>query len=415
VQRGGLTVSGVANNNRVVERHRDGRFWQSFDYRSSKGQENIFKDPVHLHPAGGEMIFTLPNQLQGYFVVNGKGDRLDAAVTDIVTDEIARDKTVRTGLSCMRCHDNGMKDFTDVMRPALDHLADRPGAVFTKREAQGLYPGQTRLNQVLKDDADRFTAAMQKALGKPQGREPMTPVSKRFLDAPLQLTAAAAELGVKDPDELPATFSLPPFTALGLAPLTSDKRLGVGAVRRDMWEDYFAQVVDQLGLGDPIVPLDGLTRRDARPRGQGADVDLTTNHEDNIVQPGDNLILTVANPSKRDAVYIEMVYTGADGMKGILTPAVVPVAAGQTYQYPPAGQKWTINAQPGKEQVTVFYSSQPFPSGQVLRDRDPNRKGYHLGDRVVHPFFKVNPPGTSPLVADEGESVGKKTIDVETK
>ena len=45
-QRAGLTVSNVANNNRVVERHpcSAGAFWKSFDYRSSKGAENIFKD-----------------------------------------------------------------------------------------------------------------------------------------------------------------------------------------------------------------------------------------------------------------------------------------------------------------------------------------------------------------------------------
>src|SRR5207302_402650 len=47
-RRAGMSVSGVSRNNRVVERHpfQHGAYWKSFDFRSSKGQENSFRDPI---------------------------------------------------------------------------------------------------------------------------------------------------------------------------------------------------------------------------------------------------------------------------------------------------------------------------------------------------------------------------------
>ena len=198
--RGGLSVSGVANNNRVLERHPavNGAYWKSFDFKSSVGPENIFKDPVTLHQNAGELIFNLPNHLQGYFVVNDKGVRLDAADTAIVTDALARDQTVRPGLSCMRCHDTGMKGFTDAVLPAIQGLHVNPG--FDVRTAVGLYKDQKQLTAGLKRDTDRFTAAMQALLGKPQTTEPLTPVTQRYIDAPLSLSAVAAELGANRPN-----------------------------------------------------------------------------------------------------------------------------------------------------------------------------------------------------------------------
>ena len=73
--RAGMTVSGVSRNNRVVERHagRTGMYWKSFDFRTSKGPENVLKDPITFKESGGEMIFRLPNGLQGYYVADAAG------------------------------------------------------------------------------------------------------------------------------------------------------------------------------------------------------------------------------------------------------------------------------------------------------------------------------------------------------
>ena len=63
----------------------------------------MFLVPVHLNATGGEMIFNLPNGLQGYFVALANGRRIDEAPNSIVTDKFAADKTVRNGLAWPAC------------------------------------------------------------------------------------------------------------------------------------------------------------------------------------------------------------------------------------------------------------------------------------------------------------------------
>src|SRR5206468_10279349 len=61
-------------------------FRSSYDFRGSQGEQNIFRDPLTLHPNGGEFIFNLPNGMQGYFIADAEGRRLDKAPIDIVAD-----------------------------------------------------------------------------------------------------------------------------------------------------------------------------------------------------------------------------------------------------------------------------------------------------------------------------------------
>jgi serine/threonine-protein kinase len=395
-RRAGMSVSGVSHNNRVVERHpaRYGAYWKSYDFRSGRGRDNIFKDPINLLPAGGEVIFGLPNGLQGYMLANGQGARVDFAPTDIVTDRFAEDKVVRNGLACMRCHDAGMKGFADAVEPALARLPGSPG--FDKRQAQRLYPRQSEMDALLQKDADRFGAALRAALGKPQTREPLAPVSQRFLDAPLHLATAASELGLAGTVGLEQVFKARNFVGLGLVPLSSE-----GVVRRDMWDDYYDQVVRQLGLGVPVVPLDGLTRRDVQP-GRGPEVLLSTNRRGNVFEPGDKAEILVENKSEKD-VTIELIGSSTRGVKTVLVQRQV-VRAGQTYRCGPL----TVRAAVGREQITLFASDRPYTPGELLR-------GAGLTDRVVHRFYELARDGRRTVSQDGAERVVKKTIEIETR
>jgi serine/threonine-protein kinase len=399
-RRAGMAVSGVSRNNRVVERHpsRYGAYWKSFDFRTSKGRENMFKDPIDLSPAGGEMVFNLPNGLQGYFVTDGKGERVDFAPTEVVTDKFAEDKTVRNGLACMRCHDQGMKDFVDAVRPALLKLPGSPG--FDKRQALKLYPEKKEMDKYLAGDAARFLKAMTRVLGKAQGREPLVPVSQRFLDRALHLSAAAGELGYPDGVGLAAVFRVPRFTALGLMPLSAG-----GVVRRDTWEDYFDQVVRDLGLGVPLVPLDGLTRRDHPVAAPAVEVELKTNKRGNVFEPGDRLVLSVVNRSKKP-VFVELTGTSAAGLKVILASGV-RVGAGETYRYPPRGAL-KVRGGLGREQVTLLAGAAGFPPGELLR-------GAGVADRVLHRFYDVSLREKRPALRHDPAALVKKTIEIETR
>jgi serine/threonine-protein kinase len=400
-RRAGLAVSGVSRNNRVVERHpfQHGAYWKSFDFRTTKGAENIFRDPILLHPAGGEMIFNLPNGLQGYYVANNQGVRVESAPTEIVTDKYSDDKVVRLGLSCIRCHERGMKEFADTIRPALLRLPGSPG--FDKRFALRLYAEQPQMDDWLKEDSERFASAMAKLVGRSLTREPLIPVTRRYLDDPLHLGTVAGELGLADTAGLQEMFRAPQFVAMGLMPLGSQ-----GVIRREAFEEFFEPLVRGLGLGVPVVPLDGVALRDFAPASKSIPVALTTNKKLNVFEPGDELVVTVTNSSER-AIWIELIGTSARGRKVILTPTPLQVGPGQSYRFPPQGGL-KIRGGLGKEQITLFASHQEFPGGELLR-------GAQVSDRVVHPYYQYRKDGNRWRQTMDPTTIVKKTIDIETK
>ena len=390
VQRGAVILSGVSRNNRAAERYATahGAYWKSIDYATNKGDENIFRDPIHLHGVGGEMIFNLPNGLQGYYLSTAAGNRLDAGPTEIVTDKFAEDKVVRNALSCLRCHDQGMKSFKDVVRPSVEALPGNLG--FSRREVMELYPKQEELSELLRSDGARFLTALEKALGHPQKVEPLAPVTRRFLDDPLTLTTVSGELGLNKPGDLAAVFRSRQFAALGLVPLATH-----GAVRRDTWEDYYDQIVRELGLGDPVIPLDAVARFDYAPLGHGPSIALSTTRGNRVFSAGDEIAILVKNQGK-SPIFIELVGTGTKGEKVVLVPAGTHVAPGAVLRFP---ESKTITVQPnlGQELITVFASETEFAGGTIYR-------GKNCADRFVH---DLSAQQTSPIV--------KKTLVIETR
>ena len=399
--RAGMTVSGVSRNNRVVERHpfRSGGYWKSFDFASSQGRQNMFLDPIHLNEDGGEMIFNLPNGLQAYFVCDATGRRVAEAPTSIVTDRFADDRTVRNGLACMRCHDQGMKTFADTVRLAVAALPGSPG--FSKREVLRLYPEQDQLDTLVEGDRQRFVRAMEQLLGHSQTTEPLIPVTRRFLEAPLQLSTAAAELGLSSAENLKQVFRTPQFVSTGLIPLASG-----GVVRRDMWEDYFDNVVRQLGLGVPVIPVDGLTRPDFRPASVALDVKLSTSRSNNVFASGDELVVLVTNNSRQD-VYVELVGTSVRGKRVLLVQGPTLLKAGAKLRFPESGG---LKIQPavGKEQITLFASDREFPAARLFRGRN-------IADRIVHAFHEPADEGGTLTFSGDPARIIKQTITIETR
>lgn len=400
-KRAGMTVSGVSRNNRAVERHpsSNGSYWKSIDYASSKGTENIFTDPVNLHGTGGEMIFSLPNGLQAYFVCDGTGKRLNEAPTSIVTDKFAEDKTVRNGLSCIRCHDQGIKDFRDDVRPAIENISG--SGQINKRETLALYPAHDDMEMLIDEDQTRFVAAMKKIMKVDQRDEPLAPVSKRFLDTPLQLRTVAGELGLTAVDDLKATFRQPNFTAFGLVALAN-----AGVIRRDMWEDYFDDVVRSLGLGIPILPIDSLTTLDHLPDSNKSKLQISTSKKNNVFAPGDELRITVSN-SGTVPLFIELFGTSAAGETVALIPAGTKLEAGKQLHFPATG---SIKVRPvlGKELITLFASENEFAAGQILRAEN-------IADRVVHDFYKLELTDSGAQPRRDAKSILRRTLEIETR
>lgn len=275
--RGGLQASGVSGQNRLVERHDSPvgvYYWESYDFLPRRAKASLTRFPLgpdfpgneHRRQAfqhdGGEMIFGLANRLQGYFLADGKGKRINAGPIDVVSDGLKTSGTpaIVNGMSCMHCHKHGMIGFVDSIRDGNAVFGD------ARDKVRALYPEKKVMDDLVKADEERFVAALEKTIGpflqvgedakRPirEFGEPVGEVTRAYLLKDVSLDRAAAELGVEKPDALAGMIKgNPALKELGVLPLANGK-----TVKRDDWEavdltaSLFQDVALALRLGTPI-------------------------------------------------------------------------------------------------------------------------------------------------------------------
>ena len=209
--------SGVSQHNRLIERHEmesGGYYWKSYDFGESVGTGNLVLHPFGpanleglpeeqrefaFEHAGGEIIFSLPNGLQGYLLVTEDGTRIDDGPSKIVFD---RDDSadvkgqITNGISCIACHSGGINLKLDQIREGALKAVPRG----LRDEIHALYPVQTEMDRLQRADKARFLAAVER-LGIRDGCD-QTPcevvrmLSLRFAEN-LTFERAAAEFGVE--------------------------------------------------------------------------------------------------------------------------------------------------------------------------------------------------------------------------
>ena len=195
VWRAGFNNSGVSNHNRVVERHtsRYGAYWKSYDFAGNVGTQNIFVHPFNFTHDGGEIIFNLPNGLQGYYLVDGNGIQLDEAPISIVSNPAASDPTVRNGISCIGCHTEGMKTFEDEVRSAIE---GNPNPPYNKEHALRLYVEKSVMDALVAEDMQKYRVALEATGGTFSGVEPVSRFHEAF-QGPIDAAYAAAVVGLE--------------------------------------------------------------------------------------------------------------------------------------------------------------------------------------------------------------------------
>ena len=237
VWRAGTNNSGVSNNNRVLERHtsRYGAYWKSYDFAGSVGTQNIFTHPLSFTHDGGEVIFNLPNGLQGYYLVNASGFRLDDAPITIVSNPAASDPTVRTGLSCFGCHTEGIKTFEDQVRSVIESNAT---PAYDKAQALRLYVEQSEMDARLGEDMERYRVALTKTGGAVDDIEPISRFHEVF-QGPVDVAYAAAVVGLEPEafqEKIRGNIGL---QNIGLLVLDSEN----GSMKRDAWTSSFPDIL----------------------------------------------------------------------------------------------------------------------------------------------------------------------------
>jgi mono/diheme cytochrome c family protein len=258
IARAGFAKSGVSGQNRLVERHQSrlGVYWASYDFKPDSSRARLLRfplGPLNLFPAGkhpyadqafvhdgGELIFSLPNGLHGYMLVDGQGARIDAGPIAVVSDALKTSGTseIVTGVSCIACHKQGMIRFRESIR---EH-----NAVFGRAEqkVRDLYPPQETWDKLLDQDQQQYLTALEKAIGpflrqgtdkgKPiaEFEEPVGEVSRRYRLGFLDRQTIGSELDLPDPMQLVQRIGEKKLKQLGLEVLLEKG----GVISRAEWE-----------------------------------------------------------------------------------------------------------------------------------------------------------------------------------
>jgi hypothetical protein len=193
LERAVVELSGYSTNARGVERRElsgGGKYWQAFTFDTADSSAALLDTPDDFVPDATEVIFPLPNGLNGFFMANEHGDRLVTSqlTRRSVMDPAQPDGFVRNGVSCFSCHNQGIVRFTE-------NMAVGSAVVF---------------EQALAADNAAYAAAAELA-----GTDPERPdgVSRMYLDfvaKGVSQPRAAAELFIT-PHELQSSFAqLPP-------------------------------------------------------------------------------------------------------------------------------------------------------------------------------------------------------------
>ena len=248
VWRAGFNNSGVSNNNRMVERHafRDGAYWKSYDFAGNVGTQNIFTHPISFTHDGGEVIFNLPNGLQGYYLVNASGFRLDDAPINIVSNPAASDPTVRNGLSCMGCHTEGMKTFEDQVRPVIESNIN---PTYDKAQALRLYVEKSKMEALVAEDMERYKEALEATGGTFDDIEPISRFHEAF-QGEVNAAYAAAVVGLETEVFLEKIRENVGLQNAGLLVLDSPN----GSMKRDAWTSSFRTVLSALNFPESFTP-----------------------------------------------------------------------------------------------------------------------------------------------------------------
>jgi formylglycine-generating enzyme required for sulfatase activity/mono/diheme cytochrome c family protein len=240
--RAGFRVSGIAVGNRLIERHDLGHgayYWKTYDFARKDRRQNIFEHPLgpgsgvdKFQQSGSEIIFSLPNDLQGYMLVDGDGKRIDEGPPSIVSDTRNKGFGVKVinGISCMSCHTYGINVKADEIRTHVEN-----NRTFHREEIDAvlaLHPTAETLAGFFRKDRARFAAAVTETGAAPTETEPVAALALRY-DEDLDVNLAAAEAGV-EPNELLEGLNRSQRLARAFAPL---KNPG-GTISRQVFADH---------------------------------------------------------------------------------------------------------------------------------------------------------------------------------
>ena len=279
LQRSGYAKSGVSSQNRLLERHTSKStpyFWISWDFLPNRAKGDLVRFPLgpvfagnpyrgqaFVHD-GGEIIWSLPNGMQGYMLVKGDGTRIDSGPVDVVFDRdaILGTPSIINGISCMYCHRHGMiGEFTDEVRGS-DALSGEAREMVLK-----LFPPNDDMQRLVQQDEAIFMRSLEQLIGPilitgkdsqktiREFREPVGEVAEMY-SRDLTVLDIALELGIEKPEVLQAKIEANrELLRYGLGTIVQDPP---GTIKREKWHSrdgtsLMQDVSTELRLGTPTL------------------------------------------------------------------------------------------------------------------------------------------------------------------
>lgn len=235
--------SGVAINNRQVIRFQAlaGGYWFTLDAKSSKGQSNVVRilNGDFRHDAE-EIYFVLPNELYGYAASAANGELQKSVPPDIAPRDdqsTSRDSRIHPGLSCIRCHVEGLRPIDDWARSVYQGELQLTSPDYDKyKRLKQLYlsdlPGK------MEDDIRIFAKAVFRTNGLTvkDNASAYRAVWQAYADTPLGIEQQAFELGTTAEAWKKAIVA---YGALGNRDPQIVGRLRRPTIRREHWEEIY--------------------------------------------------------------------------------------------------------------------------------------------------------------------------------
>lgn len=275
VVRTGFDNSNVSFSNRIIERHAiaEGSYYITYDFFNLKAgdvitdangkkrnanqndldRHNINKSPlgpvgtnagaIEFTHDGGEVIYSLPNGMLGYYLINAQGTLLDKGPLNVVRQTSGPaefSNAITNGLSCMSCHNSGLLKQSDTILTGLNVNRTDLDANDLAR-INRIYDAKT-FNNIIDKENDRYAAAM-KTLGIDMAKPDPIDQAFRFYNRALTKKDVLAELDVSE-QEFAQILADPEFSGT-FNPLTSER----GAINRGVFQAIYATVAESFKQG----------------------------------------------------------------------------------------------------------------------------------------------------------------------
>lgn len=251
-----VVSSGVTLNNRGITRLQalTGGYWRTLDFRGSADKQNTARllsgDTDPAQGDASEQYGVLSNGLFAYWLQDGNGNRQDTAPDFIASDgrSTSPDRRVHVGLSCVRCHVEGLRPVDDYARRLFREPVFLRSPDYDKlKRLRQLY--LTDLPAQLAADNARFAASVRLCNGLDVGENARVyaAVWEAYADTPVDAGRAAAELGCTEQQLLEKVRAYAANNAIidpVMAALAQQPPL---TVRREHLEETYSQFQKVMG------------------------------------------------------------------------------------------------------------------------------------------------------------------------